>query len=221
MPGLLEGSRNARIQPGQPGFVNVSEGWNPIDVPADLSRKGGDVHPQGNPHLNLDPRAGAHIAGRVLAALAEVDPRRRRSTFPGTPTYAKRLAAAGERWAAMAKPWKGKKVVVYHKEYDYIADALRPRDPGAIEAKPGIPPTPNHIASSGRQDEARARRDAILTATWSNNDAVRADRRADRARRWSSCRTSAAACPAPNMDRDDGRDPQRLARALRRRRRRR
>jgi ABC-type Zn uptake system ZnuABC Zn-binding protein ZnuA len=171
VPGLLEGARNPRIQPGQPGFVSISEGWEAIQVPATLSRRGGDVHPQGNPHMNLDPRAGRHIAARVLAGLSAVDPRSKEAFAKRQTDYLGRLATAEERWAAMAKAWTGKKVVVYHKEYDYLAAAAGLTILGTIEAKPGIPPTPNHVAELVDRMK-REKADAILTAVWSNQDHV-------------------------------------------------
>ncbi|HEV8114388.1 MAG TPA: metal ABC transporter substrate-binding protein [Planctomycetota bacterium] len=171
VPGLLEGARNPKIQPGKPGFITMSEGWNPIQVPTSLSRQAGDVHPQGNPHLNLDPRAGRHVAELVLAGLAAVDPGSKAEYEKRQAAYLERLGQAAARWAEMAKSWKGKKVVVYHMEYDYFTAAYGIETIGKIEIKPGIPPTPNHVAElidTMRREKA----DAILTAIWSNNSNV-------------------------------------------------
>lgn len=171
VPGLLEGARNPKIQPGQPGFISMSEGWEAIQVPASLSRQGGDVHPQGNPHMNIDPRAGRHIAVRVLAGLSAADPGSKDAYTKRQVDYLGRLTTAEERWAAMAKAWSGKKIVVYHKEYDYLAAADGLTILGSIEVKPGIPPTPNHIVELV-DTMKREHADAILTAIWSNNDNV-------------------------------------------------
>jgi len=171
VPGLLEGARNPKIQPGQPGFLSMSEGWEAIQVPATLSRQGGDVHPQGNPHMNLDPRAGRHIASRVLAGLSAVEPQSKEAFAKRHSEYLGRLETAEARWAAAAKAWAGKKIVVYHKEYDYLAAAYGLTILGSIEVKPGIPPTPNHVAELVDAMK-RERADAILTAVWSNQDIV-------------------------------------------------
>ncbi len=171
VPGLLENSRNARIQPGAPGFVNVSEGWEAIDVPVSLSRKAGDVHPQGNPHMNLDPRAGRFIADRVLAALSTADPGSRSGFEARHADYARRLEEAGARWSALGERWSDKRVVVYHQEYNYLARAYGIVIAGTIESKPGIPPTPGHVAEL----VATMKRDGVgvvLTAIWSNNREV-------------------------------------------------
>jgi len=171
VPGLLEAARNPRIQPGQPGFVTVSAGWEALDVPKDLSRKAGDVHPQGNPHMNLDPRAGEFMADRILAGLIAVDPAGESVYKSRHDDYVKRVQAAKARWDEIGKGWRGKKIVVYHKEYDYLAEYYGLEMDGNIEPKPGIAPTPNHVAElidTMKRDHASA----ILTAIWSNNDTV-------------------------------------------------
>ena len=171
VPGLLEGARNERIKPGAPGFVNVSEGWSALDVPLELSRKAGDVHPQGNPHLNLDPRAGRHMARRIFEGLVRVDPEGEQAYRAGLDAYLAKLALAEQRWAAQSAPWREKKVVVYHQEYNYLAAHTGLEIVGTIESKPGIPPTPNHLAGLiQRMKDAGCR--TILTAGWSRNKDV-------------------------------------------------
>ncbi len=171
VPGLLEAARNRRIQPGASGFVNVSEGWEAIQVPTSLSRKAGDVHPQGNPHMNLDPRAGRFMADRILSGLIAVDPANRSSYEQRHGDYVKRVDAAKERWDALGQAWKGKKIVVYHQEYDYLAAYHGLTIVGKVEPKPGIPPTPGHLAELiGAMKREQV--DGILTAVWSNNETV-------------------------------------------------
>ncbi|MEQ1892928.1 MAG: metal ABC transporter substrate-binding protein, partial [Planctomycetota bacterium] len=171
VPGLLEGARNERVKPGAKGFVNVSEGWSALDVPAELSRKAGDVHPQGNPHLNLDPRAGRHMAQRIFEGLVRVDPEGEKAYRAGLDAYLAQLAPAEERWATLSAPWKGRKVVVYHQEYNYLAAQTGLEILAAIETKPGIPPTPNHIAELIQKMKAAGCK-TILTAAWSRNKDV-------------------------------------------------
>jgi ABC-type Zn uptake system ZnuABC Zn-binding protein ZnuA len=171
VPGLLENARNGRIRPGAAGFVNVSEGWQPIDVPTELTRRSGDIHPQGNPHLNLDPRAGTHMALRIYEGLVRVDPSSKESYEGRYNTYLARIEEAQKRWASLTGGWKGKKVVVYHLEYNYLAAAYGLEVVGAIEYKPGIPPTPNHIAQLIDSMKAAGCK-TILTAGWSNNKDV-------------------------------------------------
>jgi ABC-type Zn uptake system ZnuABC Zn-binding protein ZnuA len=171
VPGLLEGARNERIRPGAPGFVNVSEGWSAIAVPTEVSRKAGDIHPQGNPHLNLDPRGGRHMAERILAGLSRVDPGSQAAYQQRFDAFVARVGQAEQRWTAAAQSWKGRKVVVYHNEYDYLAAAHGIDIVGTVEYKPGIPPTPNHITRLIADMKAKDCK-TILTAIWSNNNDV-------------------------------------------------
>ncbi len=171
VPGLLEGSRNVKIQPGKPGFLNCSEGWQPLEVPTSLSRQAGDVHPHGNPHMNLDPRAGRHIAGRVLIALLALDPTSKDYFEKRNASFITRLAEAEKRWAALGATWKGSQIIEYHQEFSYFAGASGLKIAGAIETKPGIPATPNHLAELiGMMKKAGVK--VIVTAIWSNNDTV-------------------------------------------------
>ncbi|MCY2960201.1 MAG: metal ABC transporter substrate-binding protein [Planctomycetota bacterium] len=171
LPGLLENANNPKIRPGSPGFVSVSVGWSALNIPTVVSRKDGDVHPDGNPHLNLDPRGGRQIAERILAGLVAVDPEGQSAYETRAAQYRKELDAAEARWDAAAKDWSGKKIVVYHMEYDYLARRYGLEIVGTIETKPGIPPTPGHIAELVEKMKS-AGSVVILTAPWSNSGEV-------------------------------------------------
>lgn len=172
VPALLQASRNQRIQPGQPGFVNVSEGWEALNVPPTTSRRqGADVHPFGNPHINLDPSSGRHMAAAVVAALEGLRPERAEHFRGRYEAYLEEISAAEERWRELKQGLAGKKVVVYHLEFTYLLRDLGIETVATLEPKPGVPPTPSHIAKV-----ARAMKDEdielILTAKWSNNSQV-------------------------------------------------
>lgn len=171
LPGLLENARNPKIRPGQPGFVNASVGWQAIDVPTVVTRKDGDIHPDGNPHLNLDPRGGRQIALRILAGFVASDPAGKSEYEARVAAYGRKLDEAEARWNAAAKDWKGRQIAVYHKEYDYLAARYGLEIVGTLETKPGIPPTPGHLAELVAAMKA-AGDVAILTAPWSNGGEV-------------------------------------------------
>jgi len=171
LPGLLENANNAKIRPGMPGFVNVSVGWDPLNVPTVVSRKDGDIHPDGNPHVNLDPRGGRHMAARILAGLIAVDPASKSAYEARAAEYGQELDRAEARWDAAAKSWSGRKIVVYHMEYDYLARRYALEIVGTVESKPGIPPTPGHVARLVEKMRA-AGTVVVLTAPWSNSGEV-------------------------------------------------
>lgn len=171
VPGLLEGARNARIAPGKPAFVNGSDGWQALDVPADLSRQGGDLHPQGNPHLNLAPQGGRHLAARILAGLVANDPAGKDAYEKAHEAYVVELDAAEARWAKAAEKLRGVAVATYHQEFEYLARATGLEIVGHVELKPGVPPTPAHVVELVDAMRAKKAR-LVLTAAWSNNRQV-------------------------------------------------
>jgi len=171
VPGLLEGARNRSIVPGAPGFVSVSERWEPIEVPASLSRQGGDVHPHGNPHMNLDPRAGEFMANAIRDGLVRLDPGSAELYGQRHQAYLQKLAQAKQRWEKLATNFRGKQIVVYHLEYNYLARYYDMEIAGAIEYRPGIPPTPNHLARVIADMKERGVK-VIVVAPWSHNNDV-------------------------------------------------
>ncbi len=171
IPGLLEGCGNPQVRPGGKGFINASDGWQPIQVPAVLSRQGGDLHPQGNPHMNIDPRAGRHFATRVAEGLIALAPEWKAEFETRRDAYFARLEKAEKRWAQFAGEWRGKKLVVYHQEYNYLADVYGLEIVANLEVKPGIQPTPNHLAQV-IETMKREQCAVIATALWSKNDFV-------------------------------------------------
>lgn len=171
VPGLLESARNAKIAPGKPGFVNASDGWQAIDVPADLSRQGGDLHPQGNPHVNLAPQGGRHLAARMLAGLVANDPAGKDAYEQAHAAYVVELDAAEARWAKATEKLRGVAVATYHQEFEYLARATGLEIVGHVELKPGVPPTPAHVVELVDAMRARNAR-LVLTAAWSNNRQV-------------------------------------------------
>ncbi len=171
LPGLLLAARNKDLEPGHPGFVNCSAGWEALDVPENLSRRQGDLHPEGNPHFNLDPRAGRHLARQVHDGLVGVDPGGEEYYAGRLAEYEKKLEAAEKRWAKLGRKLAGKRVAVYHTEYRYLANQLGMEVATSIEPKPGIPPSPGDIArvvQAMKEKEVKV----ILTAAWSNNRQV-------------------------------------------------
>jgi zinc/manganese transport system substrate-binding protein len=171
LPDLLLAARNRKIEPGASGFVNVSIGWMAIEVPESLSRRGGDLHPEGNPHFNLDPRAGRHFAERILEALLAVDSEGESAYRARYQSWLSRLESAEARWQRQGARLRGLEVVVYHLEFNYFVKRYGMELVTAVEPQPGIPPKPTDVArviQLVREHEVPV----ILTAAWSNNRQV-------------------------------------------------
>ena len=173
VPSLLEKGRNPRIQPGTPGFINCSEGWAALDVPDEISRgDAADIHPLGNPHMNLDPRGGRHIATRIRDGLVRADPEHAAAFERNFAAYGKKLDAAEARWEKLAAKLKGKKIAVYHNDFTYFARSRGMEIVASVESKPGVPPSPGDLAETVKV----LRREGVkvlLSAKWSNNKDVR------------------------------------------------
>jgi zinc/manganese transport system substrate-binding protein len=148
LPPLVLGARNDKIQPGAPGNLDASSGIPVLDVPTTkVDRSMGDIHPQGNPHYYLAPDPAAIVAREIASRLKQLDP-------SGASTYDANLAAFEQKlkekraeWEREAAPLRGLKVVTYHKSWSYVSKWLGLDELGYLEPKPGIPPSPSHVAS--------------------------------------------------------------------------
>ncbi len=147
-PGLLNGARNPKILPGAPGFVDASSQVQVIEIPSAVSRAQGDVHPFGNPHYWLDPINGIGIARAIRDGLARVSPADAALFDQRCADFEKRVTEAAARWKAQAQAigLTGIKVVTYHRSWSYFARAFGFEVIDFVEPRPGIPPSPNHVA---------------------------------------------------------------------------
>ena len=143
---LLTSSRNARIQPGAAGYLDASLNVRILEIPTgQITRAMGDVHPLGNPHYWLDPGNGRRIAQAVRDKLSELAPDGRAYFTERYDDFDKRLAAGEQRWDAAMAPYRGTKLVTYHRSWPNFMDRFGLEVIGYVEPKPGIPPSPSHI----------------------------------------------------------------------------
>jgi ABC-type Zn uptake system ZnuABC Zn-binding protein ZnuA len=145
LPPLIQQSRNAKIQPGAPGYLDASLGATILEVPTGtITRAMGDVHPQGNPHYWMDPENGKRIGKEIADKLSEIRPNDRAYFQQRLTDFTSRLDVAGKRWLAQMAPYKGTKVVTYHRSFPNFSERFGLEIIGYVEPKPGIPPTPQH-----------------------------------------------------------------------------
>lgn len=148
LPTLVTGARNPKIQPGGAGYLDASTLVTLLDVPTQkLDRSMGDIHPGGNPHYLYDPRNAAPIARGIAKRLGGIDPANAAAYTANAEDFVKRLEAARAGWEKALAGLRGKPVVTYHKSMPYLAAWLGFTVPTTIEPKPGIPPSPAHVAS--------------------------------------------------------------------------
>jgi zinc/manganese transport system substrate-binding protein len=145
LPPLIQQSRNAKVQVGGSGYLDASAQARILDIPqGQITRAMGDVHPQGNPHYWLDPENGKAVAKEIAEKLSQLRPNDRSFFEQRLNDFVTRLSDAEKRWAAMMAPYKGTKVVTYHRSFPNFAERFGLDVIGYVEPRPGIPPSPQH-----------------------------------------------------------------------------
>lgn len=145
LPPLITQSRNAKIQPGGGGYLDGSLTAKILDIPTgQITRAMGDVHPQGNPHYWLGPDNGRRIAQAIQRKLSELSPGDAGYFAGRYADFDRRLTDAEKRWSAAMAPYKGVKVVTYHRSWPNFTETFGLNVVGYVEPKPGIPPSPSH-----------------------------------------------------------------------------
>ena len=145
LPPLIDQSRNDKIRPGSPGYLDASIGCDILQRPTQqVTRAMGDVHPYGNPHYWTDPDNGRVIARAIAARLTELDPAGRADYERNLAAFESRLAEKQKEWDAKMSPYAGTKVVTFHDSWPNFAKHFKLIVAGHVEPKPGIPPSPTH-----------------------------------------------------------------------------
>jgi zinc/manganese transport system substrate-binding protein len=155
LPPLLTGSRNSKIQRGSSSYLDCSTLIVPMEVRAP-DRAQGDIHPGGNPHYWFDPRNGLRLAQGIAAALAGIDPCHAAHYQSGLAAFTERLRAKMAEWGKRLAARRGTSVVVYHESWCYFLNWAGLVQIGSLEPKPGVPPSPAHVAELIRKAEDRS-----------------------------------------------------------------
>ena len=146
LPPLLESARNDKIAAGAPGRIAASQGVTLLEVPSTLDRSMGDVHALGNPHFLIDPVNVRLIVGQIAEHLAQVDPANAELYKANLKKFNATLDAKVADWQQQLAPYRGAKIVTYHKDFVYFAERFNLEVVETLEPKPGIAPSPAHLA---------------------------------------------------------------------------
>lgn len=146
LPLVIQQAGNSRVQPGTPGYFEATSQVGLLGKPARLDRAEGDVHPQGDPHIQTDARNYLPIAAALSARMAQLDPPNAAFYQQRAQQFEQKWKAAIARWGEQAAPLKGAPVVVQHKAFTYLINWLGMREIAALEPKPGIEPTTAHLS---------------------------------------------------------------------------
>ena len=146
LPPLVNAARNGKILSDAPGHVILSRGLQLLDVPSGpVDRSMGDVHPGGNPHYWLDPVNARPMAARLAEVFSQLDAANASYYAENLKKFTATLDGKLTEWAKQLEPFKGTKVVTYHKSFDYLLKRYGLELTGTLEPKPGIEPSPTHI----------------------------------------------------------------------------
>ncbi|MEO5589411.1 MAG: metal ABC transporter substrate-binding protein [Gemmatimonadaceae bacterium] len=146
LPPLLESARNSKIGAGSPGRIVASQGIRMIEVPTSFDRSKGDVHSMGNPHLLVDPLNAKIVAANIANHLAQVDPKSSSLYKTNLARFNSQIDTKLAEWQRMMAPYKGARIVTYHKDFGYLTERFNLVTVENLEPKPGIAPSPSHLA---------------------------------------------------------------------------
>ncbi len=146
LPPLLQSARNAKLTAGAPGRIPASSVVTMLEVPATLDRSRGDVHALGNPHFMLDPVNVRLIGALIADRLAQVDPPSASVYRNNLQDFNARLDTKLAEWQRRLAPLAGAEIVTYHRDFVYLADRFNLNVVATLEERPGIAPSPAHLA---------------------------------------------------------------------------
>src|SRR5437762_2871374 len=169
---IVRGSNNPKVQRGSPNVIDASLGVEILKVPTGrVDRSLGDVHSTGNPHYTLDPANLPTVTRNIVAGLARAAPEHTRIFEANREAFLEKVAEADRRWRALLAPFRGARIVSHHDSWPYLFRAFGFVEGGIIEDRPGIPPSPQHLAGLVRRMRDEKVR-VILLENWYAADAA-------------------------------------------------
>lgn len=146
LPPLLDGARNPKIAVGAPAHIRASEGIQLLDVPSVLDRSQGDVHAAGNPHFMMDPANARVVAEHIAKVFCSLDAASCATYTSNVQAFTAKLEGKIKDWEAALAPFQGTPIVTYHPTWKYFTARFGLVSDLYLEPKPGIPPSPPHLA---------------------------------------------------------------------------
>jgi len=141
LPVLLRRAANPAAQAGTAGYFEAADYVSLIDIPHNVDRAEGDVHPQGDPHFHTDPRNITNVAVALTKRLQQLEPDKAGRYKRQAGHFMQQWRQAIHRWQQQAKPLRGVAIVTQHKSWSYLINWLGLKEVARLEAKPGVPPS--------------------------------------------------------------------------------
>src|SRR6058998_2276985 len=155
LPPLLQNARNPKIEIGKPGRIQASQGIHLMNVPTNVTRAAGDVHALGNPHFTVDPIIAKTIAQHIAQSFSALDPGNAATYDANYKKFEAAINAKLQEWGATMLPFKAQHVAAYHDSWPYFGHRFGLEIDIFLEPKPGIPPSPSHLAEVIAQMKAQ------------------------------------------------------------------
>lgn len=164
LPVIVRESGNPDIVPGKPGNFEAAHFVTMLEVPSRLDRADGDVHAEGNPHIQTSAPNYLPIAQALSARLSELDPANVALYRSRLQTFTQQWQTAIARWEKQAAPLRGQAIVVHHKNFSYLNSWLGLKEIATLELRPGMEPSINHLSQVLKQLQMQPAKMVIRTA---------------------------------------------------------
>jgi zinc/manganese transport system substrate-binding protein len=145
LPILLQKSGSSEVQPGSVGYLMAFEYVQVLEKPQILDRSLGDIHPEGNPHVHLNPNNLIKVASELTNRLSKIDPENSGSYSANLEKFKSKWNGLITKWQAESKQLENMSILVQHKSWSYLLNWLGINAVASLEPKPGIPPTISHL----------------------------------------------------------------------------
>lgn len=146
LPALLQKANNRKVLPGNDGFMEASSFVLRLDATGNVDRAKGDIHPQGNPHIQVNPHNITAVARALAARMSRINQENTESYEGNLNRFLTRWEVAIARWEATAASLKGRRVITHHTSWVYLLQWLGIEGVANLEAVPGLPPTAAHLS---------------------------------------------------------------------------
>ncbi|NEV62493.1 metal ABC transporter substrate-binding protein [Thiorhodococcus minor] len=144
LPPAIASAANPSIQPGRAGYFEAAAQVPLLDAGGPADRALGDVHPVGNPHVDMDPARMTTIARALAERMAQLDPGGAAAYRRGAESFASAVEQRLPGWRARLANAHG--VVLYHRDAIYLLERFGVPLLGTIEAVPGVPPSGRYLS---------------------------------------------------------------------------
>lgn len=171
LPILIRKSGGPDVQPNAIGWLMAADYVDKLEVMEHADRSMGHVHPEGNPHVHLNPHNILLVAEMLADRFFQLDSANAAGYSAKLEAFRQQWEIAVKRWEAQGAKIKGRNVIVYHRNWAYLTDWLGINVAGTLEPKPGLPPTTAHLEKLLQSLKGQSVA-AILVAPFENEDAA-------------------------------------------------